>query len=157
MEIHVHKLGSGRKFKVTLTDGSSVVQEEVVSGEKLRDELVWKWCDLYDTVDIVIHDSKKKEFKYSEIPSIPVLEEEDAEEFFEDNQDFVYRRIVQAVTEGVQTSLADIRLFELNGTDEYITSKRESWEAGLRSALTYYESTEQYELCNEVIKLIEQL
>jgi hypothetical protein len=157
MEIHVHKLGKGRKFKVCLTDGASVVQEEVVSGIKSRDELVWKWCDLYSTVDIIIHEEKKKEFKYSEIPSIPVLEEEDAEEFFDENEDFVYGRIAQAVHEGIATDATELRLFELNGTEQYITSKRENWEAGLRSALLYFEKNEKYEMCEFVMRLIEQL
>lgn len=157
MEIHVHKLGKGRKFKVCLTDGASVVQEEVVSGVKSRDELVWKWCDLYSTVDIIIHEEKKKEFKYSEIPSIPVLEEADAEEFFEENEDFVYGRIAQAVHEGIATDATELRLFELNGTEQYITSRRENWEAGLRSALVYFEENEKYEMCEFVMRLIDQL
>lgn len=157
MEIHVHKLGKGRKFKVCLTDGASVVQEEVVSGVKSRDELVWKWCDLYSTVDIIIHEEKAKEFKYSEIPSIPVLEEEDAEEFFDENEDFVYGRIAQAVHEGIATDATELRLFELNGTEQYITSKRENWEAGLRSALLYFEKHEKYEMCEFVMRLIDQL
>lgn len=157
MEIHVHKLNSGKKYKVLLTNGSVVLQEVVVTGVKLRDELVWKWCDLYSTVDIIMHEEKQKEFKFSVIPSIPVLEEEDAEEFFEDNEDFVYGRIVQAVEEGIQASLTEIRLFELNGTDVYITSKRESWEAGLQNALTFFEEVEDYEMCERVTKLIGQL
>ena len=83
MEIHVHKLDSGKKFRVALTNEGSVLEEVVVTSVQSRDELVWKWCDLYSTVDVIMHDDKQKEFKYSEIPSIPVLEEEDAEDFFE--------------------------------------------------------------------------
>lgn len=157
MEIHVHKLESGRKYRVSLTNGTSVLQEQIVTGVKSRDELVWKWCDLYSTVDIIMHDDSQKEFKYSEIPSIPVLDEEEAESFFEDHQDFVYSRIVQAVAEGIQTSLTSIRLFELNGTDTYITSNRETWTAGLQSALTYFETKENYEMCDTIAKLVAQL
>jgi hypothetical protein len=157
MEIHVHKLNAGKKYRVVLINNNSTLEDVVVSGIKSRDDLVWQWCDLYNTIDIIIHDSKKAEFKYSEIPSIPVLEEEDAEEFFEENEEFVYNRVMQAVAEGVQASATDIRLFELNGTGEYITSKRENWEAGLRSALAYYESVEKYEACDIVAKLIQQL
>lgn len=157
MEIHVHKLGKGRKYRVSLTDGASIVQEEVVSSIKSRDELVWKWCDLYHTVDIVIHEEKAKEFKYSEIPSIPVLQDEDAQEFFEDNQNFVYSRIIQAVHEGIQTDLMEIRLFELNGTDVYMTSKRENWEAGVKQALDYFEEQEEYERCGQAMILLSQL
>lgn len=157
MEIHVHKLGAGKRYKVMLINNNSTLEEAIVNSVKSRDELVWKWCDLYNTIDIVIHDNKPSEFKYSEIPSIPVLEESDAEEFFESSEDFVYSRIIQAVTEGVQTSASDIRLFELNGTGEYITAKRENWEAGLRTALQYFEKVEKYEVCEQVMKLINQL
>ena len=157
MEIHVHKLNAGKKYRVVLINNNSTIEDVVVTGIKSRDDLVWQWCDLYNTIDIIIHDDKKSEFKYSEIPSIPVLEEADAEEFFEDNEEFVYNRVMQAVAEGIQTSASDIRMFELNGTGEYITSKRENWEAGLRSALAYYEEKEKYEACSIVSKLIEQL
>lgn len=157
MEIHVRKLDAGRKYRVSLTNGDIVLQEQVVTGVKSRDELVWRWCDLYSTVDIIMHDESQKEFKYSEIPSIPVLEESEAEEFFEDNQEFVYKRIVQAVSEGIQTSLSNIRLFELNGTDTYITSSRETWIAGLQNALGYFESRENYEMCDYITKLVAQL
>jgi len=157
MEIHIHKLGSGRKFRVSLTDGDAVVQEEVVSSITKRDELVWKWCDLYHTVDIIIHEDKPKEFKYSEIPSIPVLEEEEAEEFFGSNEEYVYSRIVQAIHEGLQTDLTEIRLFELSGTDVYMTSKRDTWEAGLKTALEYFERTENYERCGQVMILLSRL
>lgn len=157
MEIHVHKLNAGKKYRVMLINDNSTIEDVVVTSIKSRDDLVWHWCDLYNTIDIIIHDDKKSEFKYSEIPSIPVLEEADAEEFFEDNEEFVYNRVMQAVAEGLQTSASDIRLFELNGTGEYITSKRENWEAGLRSALTYFEGKEKYEACDIVAKLIQQL
>lgn len=157
MEIHVHKLGAGRRYKVMLVNNNSTLEEVVVNSVKSRDELVWKWCDLYNTIDIIIHETKANEFKYSEIPSIPVLEESDAEEFFEYNEDFVYSRIMQAVAEGIQTSASDIRLFELNGTGEYMTSKRENWEAGLRTALQHFEKVEKYEVCEQVMKLINQL
>ena len=157
MEIHVHKLESGRKYRVSLTNGNSVLQEQIVTSVKSRDELVWRWCDLYSTVDVIMHEDKQKEFKYSEIPSIPVLDESEAESFFEDHQAFVYSRIVQAVAEGIQTNLTDIRLFELSGTDTYITSKRENWEAGLQSALTYFETVEKYEVCDQIAGLLNQL
>lgn len=157
MEIHVHKLDAGRKFRVSLTNGDSVLEEAIVTSIRSRDELVWKWCDLYSTVDIIMHEDKQKEFKYSEIPSIPVLEEEDAEDFFEIEKEFVYSRIVQAVTEGIQTDLTEIRLFELNGTDTYITSKRENWEAGLLAAREHFVLTEKYEMCDQVTKLIDML
>lgn len=94
MEIHVHKLNAGKKYRVMLVNDNSTIEDVVVTGIKSRDDLVWHWCDLYNTIDIIIHDDKKSVFKYSEIPSIPVLEEADAEEFFEDNEEFVYNRVM---------------------------------------------------------------
>ena len=157
VEIHVHKLECGNRFRITVTNGNNIVDEETVLGTNNRDDLVWKWCDLYNTVDVILHDHKRKEFKYSVIPSIPVLEEAEAEEFFETQQEFVYRRVVQAVSEGVETSLESIRLFELNGTENYITSQREHWGAGLISALKFFESKEDYEMCDRISKLQNQL
>ncbi len=158
MEIHVHRVNtSSRKYRVSVTDGSTVVREEVVNGVKSRDELVWKLCDLYHTVDIIIHDPKPAEFKYSEIPSIPVLDEEDAQAFFDENEQFVYSRIAKAIEEGVLTDLTIIRLFELNGSGVYLTSDRCTWPSGAQQALQYFESVEDYEHCAKLRDLIEKI
>ncbi len=158
MEIHVHKVSSSsRKYRISVTDGLTVVREEVVSGIKSRDELVWKWCDLYHTVDIIIHEPKPAEFKYSVIPSIPILDEEDAQDFFDENEDFVYNRITQAIEEGIVTHITNIRLFELNGSGVYLTSERDTWSGGAQQALRYYESVENYEQCGRLRDLIDKL
>lgn len=158
MEIHVHKVSSSsRKYRISVTDGLTVVREVVVSGIKSRDELVWKWCDLYHTVDIIIHEPKPAEFKYSAIPSIPILDEEDAQDFFDENEDFVYDRIAQAIEEGIATHITSIRLFELNGSGVYLTSERETWRSGAQQALHHFESVENYEQCIRLRDLIDKL
>lgn len=135
-------------FWVEVLDGSRSVHSETVRGIKNRDELVWKLADLYNIDDIDIRDAKAQDdFKYSEIPSIPVLEEDEADEFFENNSVFVYDRILGAVSEGVTQGLDSIRLFELNGTGVYITSKKSDWRNGVQQALDYFISIEDYTKC----------
>ena len=132
---------------IQVMDGPHVVHEESVKNMKSRDEVVWRLADLYNAIDIEVKDIKQDEFRFTEIPSIPVLEEEEADEFFEDNKDFVYERILQAVEEGVRAERDVIRLFELNGTDVYITSEKVDWKNGVQQALDYYISVEQYDKC----------
>ena len=74
-------------------------------------------------------------------------QEEEADEFFEDNQDFVYSRILEAVEEGIRATRESIRLFELNGTGVYITSQKEEWKNGVHQALDYFVAVEQYDKC----------
>ena len=98
-----------------------------------------------------------KDFKYSEIPSIPVLDESGAEEFFEEEGDLVFDRIVTAIKEGMHTKIKEVRLFELNGTDSYLTAEKSTWKHGLDHALQHYITTEQYEKCPEVKQLMDKL
>ena len=142
---------SGKKtnkvYTIEVLDGGAIIHTEAADGIKKRDEVVWKLADLYGALDIEMIDAKPAEFKFSEIPSIPVLEEEEADEFFEDNQDFVYSRILEAVEEGIRAARESIRLFELNGTGVYITSQKEEWKNGVHQALDYFVAVEQYDKC----------
>ena len=149
MKIVVTSMGKKNKkvYTIQVMDGPHVVHEESVKNMKSRDEVVWRLADLYNAIDIEVKDIKQDEFRFTEIPSIPVLEEEEADEFFEDNKDFVYERILQAVEEGVRAERDVIRLFELNGTDVYITSEKVDWKNGVQQALDYYISVEQYDKC----------
>lgn len=135
-------------FMVEVFNGNDSIHSETVKGIKDRDELVWRLADLYNIDDIEIKDLKAQDtFRYSEIPSIPVLEEAEADDFFESNSVFVYDRILQAVAEGVTQGVDSIRLFELNGTGVYITSNRSDWRNGVQQALDYFISIEDYSKC----------
>lgn len=160
MKILVTTTGSkkSKKYIVHVLDGESSIHEEAVDNVSDRDALVWKLADLYGAVDIEIKDSMKtEEFRFSEIPSIPVLEESEADEFFEEECEFVYERILQAVEEGIKMNQQTIRLFELNGTDVYITSNREDWKNGVEQALEYYVQKEQYDKCIQARQLMSKL
>lgn len=146
-----------QSYVVAVVDGDNCIHKETVEGVIKRDEVVWKLADLYGALDIEIVDKKPEEFKFSEIPTIPVLDSEEADEFFEDNQQEVYDRIVQAIREGLHVNRNEIRLFELSGTGQYFTSRKTNWKAGLQQALDYFVSIEAYEKCITIKQLMAKL
>ena len=158
MQIVVTRVGkkSVKEYLVEVMDGDAIIHTESVKGLKQRDELVWRLADLYNILDITIAE-QVTEFKFSEIPSIPVLEEEEADIFFEENGEFVHERILQAVDEGIKASRDHIRLFELNGTGVYITSNKENWANGVQQAMDYFAATEQYDKCITAKQLLQKL
>jgi hypothetical protein len=156
MKIVVTVTGKKGRFKtylIEVIEGERIIQSETAEGAVQRDEIVWKMAELYNILDI----ETREELKFTTIPSIPVLEEMEADEFFEDNREFVYDRILQAVSEGLTFNRTSIRLFELNGTGVYITSNRGDWKGGLQDALDYYVSIEDYDKCTYTKELIEAL
>jgi hypothetical protein len=140
----------GCEHLVQVMDNNHVVHSETTTNIEQRDKLVWQLAEMYNALDIEVTQNKHKseeEFRFSEIPSIPVLDEEDAVAFFEDHEDAVYDRILEAVGEGLFLDLDEIRLFELNGTDVYLTSERENWKSGVEKAIDHFVKVEQYEKC----------
>ena len=98
-----------------------------------------------------------EEFRFTDIPSIPVLELEEADVFFDENSEFVYERILQAVEEGIIANRNEIRLFELNGTGVYVTSNRPDWSQGVQQALDYFILLEKYDKCIIARQLLQKL
>jgi len=159
MKIVVKSQGkkNSKGFTISVMDGENVVHSESVKGLKERDELVWKLADLYGAMDIEIVQDKPEDFKFSEVPSIPVLEEDEAELFFEENSEYVYNRILQAVEEGIKSGSDTINLFELNGSGVCITSDKINWKQGVQQALDYFAANEQYNRCIRANQILSQL
>lgn len=151
----------GSKHLIQVLDRNNIVHSETTDTIDKRDALVWALAETYNVLDIEVTSNKKyleeDEFRYSEIPSIPVLDEEDAEAFFDDHEEAVYSRILEAVEEGLFLGLDEIRLFELNGTDVYLTSERDSWKSGVEKAIEYFVKEEQYERCIAGRQLLNKL
>ncbi len=159
MKIVVTSAGKrGKSFLIQVVDGNNIIHSESVKGLQERDQIVWKLADLYNAIDIEMAKVEEvDDFKFTEIPSIPVLEESEADEFFEANSEFVYNRILQAVEEGARSGRDSIRLFELNGTGVYITSNKRDWKNGVQQALDYYVTMEQYDKCIAARQLLQSL
>ena len=149
----------GTQHCINVVDGKEVVHSSVANTIKERDKIIWNLADLYDTVEINIKTTKEQtlDFKYSEIPNIPVLDEDEAKDFFDRKSGFVFDRIVQAIEEGVFMNSPEVRLFELNGTSTYLTAERSGWKDGLQTALNYYINHEEYEKCTPLKQLLDKL
>lgn len=164
MKIVVTTLRSskGDEHQIDVMDGSKVLHTQIVKTIEQRDKTIWDLQVMYNVVDIDIKNTKgqvkhtKEEFKYTEIPNIPVLDEQEAIEFFDSEGVFVFERIVKAVEEGLLMNLKTIRLFELNGTGKYLTADRQDWKQGLQTALDYYLSREMYLNCAKVRDLMKE-
>lgn len=155
-------------FLVRAVEGDSIIDEKTATSINKRDELIWSFAEQFNTTDITIVDPDKKprprrkaqqkeKFKFSEIPSIPVLDIQDASDFFDDNESFVYDRILVAVDEGLKSGRDVIRLFELNGSGVYITSDRVDWKPGVENAERFYLEREMYEqcaVCRDLLKVL---
>ena len=150
------KKGKIKTFTIEVFDEGRVIYTELVEGLHRRDEAIWRLAELYNALDIDTVEGKE-EFRYTEIPTVPVLEESEADEFFEENSEFVYSRILQAVSEGIKAKQDSIRLFELNGSGVYMTSNRSEWKIGVQQALDYFLSVEQYDKCIIARQLMSEL
>lgn len=157
MKIIITSVGKAKSFLVEVLDGDAVLYSEEVKGVKRRDALVWQLAETYNTSDIENVVLEKRIFRLSDVPSIPVLDEVEADSFFDENKEFLYDRIVQAIEEGLIAGLDTIDLFELNGTGVCITSKRHEWMEGLQQALEYYIEVQQYEKGGVVKKIMDDL
>ena len=146
-----------QSYEVVVMDGACTVHKETVVGLKKRDEVVWKLADLYGALDIEVIKPEATSTTLSDIPSIPVLDDEEAELYFESNLDSVYDRIVQAISEGLLTNKYEIKLFDLSDTGVFFTSQKENWKSGLLQALDLYLAEDQYERCTIVQTLLKEL
>ena len=141
----------GSKHLVQVLDHNSLVYSEITDTVGSRDLLVWQLADTYNVLDIEVQHNKDQhntdDFQFTGIPSIPVLDEQDADAFFEDHEELVYTRILKAIEEGIIMNLETIRLFELSGTGVYLTAERCDWARGLKKAIEYFITTEDYDKC----------
>jgi len=142
----------GKKYKIQVLSGGMSLKEATVNTIQERDVLVMEYAQTFNIIDIDMRMQKKG--KLSNAPTIPVLSEEDADFFFEENPELTFNRIIAAIEEGLKYDLEVINLFELNGTGVFITSDRVNWRGGLESALEYFEQVEVYEKCNKIQKLL---
>ena len=69
----------------------------------------------------------------------------------------VYKSLIDGVTEAIKTDKEEIKLCEVKNSGIFITVEKEEWKNSLDSALEYYISTEEYEECSKIKKLIDKL
>jgi len=124
MKIVVTTLRSskGDEHQIDVIDGSKVLHTQVVKTIEQRDKTIWDLQEMYNVVDIDIKASKgqvkqkKEEFRYTQIPNIPVLDESEAADFFDSESVFVFERIVKAIEEAREEQR---KIYEVNRERHY--------------------------------------
>ena len=150
-----------KTFKIEVVDDRNRVQAEYIAVTTLdRSNKINEWKELFRTDDVrhirMVGDKKKK-FKPTKIPTVVYTTTNDIDAIFANNPQQLYDRILIAVEEGIRLNKKIVKLFELNHTDVFLTSKRLQWTSGLRQSLQYFNTSEQYEKsarCQEAINIL---
>ena len=73
----------------------------------------------------------------------------------------VYQQLVSAIEHGNKTNQSIVNFAEVigeDGEDQYVFEmNREDWPDTLESALEYFESVEEYEMCKMVTELMSEI
>ena len=79
------------------------------------------------------------------------------DEVFNCHKSEIYDNLLKEISKGyLDTSLDQVTVVKIsiNETDYTINLSRDKFIGGLNGAITFYESTEEYEKCSECLKLI---
>ena len=86
---------------------------------------------------------------------------EDLEIFMKNEKDWVYNRIYEAVEEAYVTGKNEAEIFEAKIEDDFstinITSVPSEWLNSLTLCLEHFVKNEEYEKCNDIKLLIEDI
>ena len=87
--------------------------------------------------------------------------EEDRKKFLIDNKWLICSLIVEGVKKSFDEGLQSIVIFRLiNTIDDFIMTtelRKNVWGKSLYKCLEYYESVEEYEMCDKIINLLKTI
>jgi hypothetical protein len=67
------------------------------------------------------------------------------------------KTLVTNITEGVEGDLESVNIAEIKYTDIIINVPKSEWKSGLEKAMEYYITTEEYEECSKIKKMIKKI
>jgi hypothetical protein len=87
--------------------------------------------------------------------------EGDQKKFLIENKWLICSLIVEGVKKSLEEELDSILIFRLINTidDVVLTTelRKEDWVVSLKKCLEYYESVEEYEMCDKIINLLKSI
>ena len=89
------------------------------------------------------------------IRKIPVISLEDFEA--KAKKSIITKSLVVNITEGIKDDLESVNIAEIKHTDIILSVPKTEWKGGLEKAMEYYITTEEYEECSKIKKLIKKL
>jgi hypothetical protein len=159
-----HKKVNKKEYIIELIEENTVIQTRLATDIIQRDKIIFELADLHNITDIEAVkmdptlDSKKGKIAVElSVPVIPYVDTFQLENYFDDNNDYIFNRILEAITEGLDNKKKKIKLFQIKNSGIFIDSLKRDWPAGLRVAHEYYTQTEQYTKCAECIVLLKRM
>ena len=86
---------------------------------------------------------------------IPIISLEDFET--KSKKPLMMKTLVTNITKGVEDNLESVNIAEIKYTDIILSVPKTEWKSGLKKAMEYYITTEEYEECSKIKKLIKKL
>ena len=87
--------------------------------------------------------------------------EDDQKNFLLENKWLIHSLIVEGVRKSLDEGLDTIIIFRIiNQFNDFVLTtelKKKDWEESLNKCLSYYESIEEYEMCDKIIKLLKTI
>lgn len=153
------------KFYLELIIFNEIYASYVATSLLDRDKMIFDWCEMHDIVDIehiamdkIQNIDKEKEIDLNEIvPVIPYTDSFQLEDYFDDNNDYIFNRIIDSIADGIKHKRKKIKLFQINESGIFVQSLKRDWPAGLRVAHSYFKDTEDYKKCQKCIDLLKIL
>lgn len=86
---------------------------------------------------------------------------EEFQTFVENEREWMYTRIVEAIEHAFKSGQIEAHIFEARIEETMsviaMNSELEEWETSLSLAMKWYEEQEQYEKCAKILKLIKEI
>jgi hypothetical protein len=95
------------------------------------------------------------------VPKKTFATKEDFRKFVEKEKEWMYERIIQCIKYAYKYHLIEAKVLEASIEDSMtiieMNSYAEDWEESLTLAITWYELSENYEKCSEILKLLHSI
>ena len=86
---------------------------------------------------------------------IPIISLEDFET--KAKKPLMMKTLVTNIADGIKDDLKSVNIAEIKHTDIILSVSKDEWKSGLEKAMEYYITTEEYEECTKIKKLIKRL
>ena len=86
---------------------------------------------------------------------IPIISLEDFET--KSKKPLIMKTLVANIADGIKDDLESVNIAEIKHTDIIINVPKSEWKSGLEKAMEYYITTEEYEECSKIKKMIKKI
>tara|TARA_B100000780_G_C20930883_1_gene371057 strand:- start:47 stop:361 length:315 start_codon:yes stop_codon:yes gene_type:complete len=86
---------------------------------------------------------------------IPIISLEDFEA--KAKKPVIMKSLVTNIASGIKEELESVNIAEIKNHDVIISVPKSEWKSGLEKAMEYYITTEEYEECSKIKKMVEKI